>query len=214
MDKFRLHYFPESGNSYKLALMLRLCGKPFELVWVDFLGGETRKPSWREAVNEMGEVPVLEHGTSRLTQTAPILLRLSERFGQFGAASKEQHYELLRWLFWDNHKLTSYLATYRFMRAFTRNPDPSVLNFMRSRVNAALAIAERRLERHNFVLGVGMSIADISMCAYLSYPAEETGYELPQSHPATWAWLQRIANAPRWLPPYELLPGQRFRNPV
>jgi glutathione S-transferase len=25
MPNYRLHYFPESGNSYKLALMLTLC---------------------------------------------------------------------------------------------------------------------------------------------------------------------------------------------
>lgn len=212
MDRFRLHYFPESGNSYKLALMLRLCGEPFDLVWVDFIGGETRTPAWREAVNEMGEVPVLQIGNVRLTQTAPILLKLSQQFGRYGADGDEQHYELLRWLFWDNHKLTSYLATYRFLCAFTRNPDSNVLNFMRGRVDAALGVAERRLETHSFVLGKAMSIADISMSAYLSYPAEETGYDLPRSHPATWAWLQRIASAPGWLPPYELLTGERFAS--
>jgi glutathione S-transferase len=29
MPTYRLHYFPESGNSYKLALMLTLCGQAF-----------------------------------------------------------------------------------------------------------------------------------------------------------------------------------------
>lgn len=28
----RLHYFPESGNSYKLALMLTFCEQLFELL--------------------------------------------------------------------------------------------------------------------------------------------------------------------------------------
>ena len=36
-----LHYFPESGNSYKLALMLAFCGQTFE-PWTDFGGGTTR----------------------------------------------------------------------------------------------------------------------------------------------------------------------------
>lgn len=35
MDTYRLHYFPESGNSYKLALMLTLCGQTFEPIWTD-----------------------------------------------------------------------------------------------------------------------------------------------------------------------------------
>ena len=60
MTTYRLHYFPESGNSYKLALMLTLCGQSFEPVWTDFGGGVTRKEEWRRTVNEMGEIPVLE----------------------------------------------------------------------------------------------------------------------------------------------------------
>ena len=42
MPSYRLHYFPESGNSYKLALMLTLCGQSFEPIWTDFAGGVTR----------------------------------------------------------------------------------------------------------------------------------------------------------------------------
>ena len=49
MPNYRLHYFPESGNSYKLALMLTLCGQTFEPVWTDFGGGVTRTPEWRRA---------------------------------------------------------------------------------------------------------------------------------------------------------------------
>src|SRR5437899_13013894 len=60
MPSYRLHYFPESGNSYKLALMLTLCGETFEPVWTDFGGGQTRTAEWRRDVNPMGEIPVLE----------------------------------------------------------------------------------------------------------------------------------------------------------
>jgi hypothetical protein len=55
MAAYRLHYFPESGNSYKLALMLTLCGQDWEPVWTDFGGGVTRTSEWRRQVNEMGE---------------------------------------------------------------------------------------------------------------------------------------------------------------
>ncbi|MGY3450385.1 glutathione S-transferase N-terminal domain-containing protein [Bradyrhizobium sp. USDA 4353] len=113
-----LHYFPESGNSYKLALMLRLCGQPFKLVWTDFAGGVTWSKQWREQVNEMGEIPVLEEGGRKLTQTGPILLRLAERYGRFEGQTEEDRFAVLRWLFWDNHKLSGYLAAYRYRRAF------------------------------------------------------------------------------------------------
>src|SRR5437764_463040 len=123
MPTYRLHYFPESGNSYKLALMLTLCGERFEPVWTDFGGGVTRTAEWRRTVNAMGEIPVLEVDGESRTQTAPILLGLAEQYGRFGGETAAEKFEVLRWLFWDNHKLTGYMATYRFHRTFTPTPD-------------------------------------------------------------------------------------------
>ena len=210
MTSYRLHYFPESGNSYKLALMLTLCSQRFEPVWTDFGGGVTRTAQWRAAVNEMGEIPVLEEDGVRLTQTAPILLRLADRYGRFGGRSAEQTFEMLRWLFWDNHKLTGYMATYRFLRTFTPTPDPQVLAFLRRRIDDYLSILDGHLQKSAFAVGDEPTIADISMMAYLHYPSDETGYDLESSHPAVHAWLGRMAGMPGWRPAYDLLPGKRL----
>lgn len=137
---YRLHYFPESGNSYKLALMPTLCGQTFGPVWTDFGGGVTRTPEWRATVNEMGEIPVLEKDGQRLTQTAPILLQLAARYGRFGGDSEAETFEILRWLFWDSHKLTGYMANYRYMRAFTPSADPVV----RAALNMSILVSIRR----------------------------------------------------------------------
>jgi glutathione S-transferase len=212
MPTYRLHYFPESGNSYKLALMLTLCGQSFEPIWTDFGGGVTRTRAWRNAVNEMGEIPVLEEDGVRFTQTAPILLKLAERYGQFGGETAEQKFEVLRWLFWDNHKLTGYMATYRYQRAFTPSPDPHVLAYFRKRLDDFLSILERHLERSAFAIGDRPSVADISMMAYLAYPADETGYDFAASHPAVHVWLGRIAELPGWQSAYDLLPGKRLKH--
>ena len=64
----------------------------------------------------MGEIPVLEIDGERLTQTAPILLKLAENTASSVATTEQEQFELLRWLFWDNHKLTGYMATYRYYR--------------------------------------------------------------------------------------------------
>jgi glutathione S-transferase len=212
MPVYRLHYFPESGNSYKLALMLTLCGQGFEPVWTDFGGGVTRTAEWRRSVNEMGEIPVLEEDGVRLTQTAPILLKLAAQYGRFGAETKEEEFELLRWLFWDNHKLTGFMATYRFQRAFTPSPDPHVLAYLRKRLDDFLSILEAHMQRHAFAIGARPTIADISMQAYLSYPGSETGYDFAASHPAVRAWLDRIAALPGWKSAYDLLPGKRLTH--
>ena len=211
MPAYRLHYFPESGNSYKLALMLTLCGQTFEGVWTDFAGGVTRSAEWRESVNPMGEIPVLEVDGERLTQTAPILLMLAEQYGRFGATTDAEKFELLRWLFWDNHKLTGYMATYRFMRAFTPNADPRVLAYFRKRLDDFLSILAGHLAHNAFAIGTKPTVADVSMMAYLHFPSSETGYDFASSHPAVHAWLQRISALPGWQSAYDLLPGKRLK---
>jgi glutathione S-transferase len=212
MPTYRLHYFPESGNSYKLALMLTLCDQAFEPVWTDFGGGITRTAEWRRTVNEMGEIPVLEEDGVRLTQTAPILLKLARQFGKFGGETEQEQFELLRWLFWDNHKLTGYMASYRFMRTFIPSGDPAVLKYYRKRLDDFLGILETHLQHNAFAIGARTSIADISMMAYLHYPADETGYDFAESHPAISAWLGRMAGLPGWKSAYDLLPGKRLTH--
>ena len=212
MPSYRLHYFPESGNSYKLALMLTLCGERFEPVWTDFAGGVTRTAEWRRDVNAMGEIPVLEVDGDRRTQTAPILLQLAKQYGRFGGETEQEQFELLRWLFWDNHKLTGYMATYRYMRAFTPTPDPQVLKHFRRRLDDFLSILEGHMEKNAFAIGERATIADISMMAYLHYPTDETGYDLAASHPAIGAWLERMAQLPGWKSAYDLLPGKRLTH--
>jgi len=210
MTTYRLHYFPESGNSYKLALMLTLCGQTFEPIWTDFAGGATRTAAWRANVNVMGEIPVLEEDGVRLTQTAPILLRLAERYGKFAATNDVERHEILRWLFWDNHKLTGYMATYRFQRAFTASPDPAVLTFLRRRIDDFLGILDAHLRERSFVAGERPTVADLSMIGYLLFPPHETGYHFAVSHPAVHAWLQQIKALAGWRAPYDLLPGKHM----
>lgn len=210
MPKYRLHYFPESGNSYKLALMLTLCGEAFEGIWTDFGAGVTRMAAWRAAVNEMGEIPVLEEDGVRLTQTAPLLLRLADRYGKFGGDTPEEKSEILRWLFWDNHKLTGYMATYRFLRTFSPAPDPQVLAFMRKRIDDYLGILAQKVATSAFVIGDQPTIADISIQAYLHFPADEHGYDFAVTHPGIHGWLERLAALPGYKTAYELLPGKRL----
>lgn len=210
MPAYRLHYFPESGNSYKLALMLTLCGEPFEKVWTDFGGGVTRTREWRAAVNEMGEIPVLEVDGVRLTQTAPILLRLAERYGRFQGTTEAERFEVMRWLFWDNHKLSGYLAVYRYMRAFMPSQDPQVMKFLKYRIDDCLRVAETHFAKHSFAIGDRPTVADISMVGYMMFPVEEAGYDFAATHPAVAAWLGRVAALPGWRSPYDLLPGEKL----
>lgn len=209
---YRLHSFCQSGNSFKVAFMLRALGQPWEPVFVDYMaGGQTRKPEWRDEVNEMGEAPVLEDGDKRLTQSGAILSYLADKHGAFGGRTPEERYEVLRWLLFDNHKFTSFFATYRFLKAFgPAAPDPAVMAFLRGRFEGAFAIVNKHLANRPFMVGEEPTIADMSMSAYLFYPAEESGVDAARLYPEIGAWLQRLRQVPGWADPYEVLPGERI----
>ena len=119
---------------------------------------------------------------------------------------------MLRWLFWDNHKLSGYMATYRYYRTFTPSPDPNVQAFFRKRLDDFLRILETHVQQNDFAAGQRPTIADISLIAYLHYPADETGYDFRTSHPAIDRWLHRVADLPGWRSAYDLLPGQRLTH--
>ena len=208
---YRLHGFCQSGNTFKIAFLLRALRQPWEPVFVDFMHGVTREAAWRETANEMGEVPILEDGPRRLTQSGLILSYLARKHGAFGGATEDDQNEVLRWLLFDNHKFTSYFASYRFMKAFGATaPDPSVMAWLRGRLDNAFAIVDKHLQARAFMVGGAPTIADFSLCGYLFYPVEESGYEVETRFPHIKSWLSRVQALPGWAHPYEILPGERI----
>jgi glutathione S-transferase len=206
MPRYRLHCCGGSGNSYKLALYLNCAGLDWEPVGVDFAGGQTRDANWRADTNLMGEVPVLEVGRQRMSQSGAILIWLAETTGKF-APMEAERFEALRWILFDNHKFTNNYAMHRFQNSLTPAPvHPAILSFLRSRTEASCAIVDRHLSNRAFVLGERPTIADFSMAGYVYYPAEETGFDIEAAYPAIHAWRQRLAALPGWKPPYELMP--------
>ena len=212
MAEYKLHCFCQSGNAYKVALMLNCAGADWEPVFVDFFKGATRDAAWRESVNEMGEVPVLEHKGKKLAQSGVILTYLAEALGKFGATSKDEGLEILRWMLFDNHKYTSYFATYRFLKALApQAPDPAVLAFLKGRFEGAAAIVDKHLKGSKFLIGDRPTIADFSLVGYMFFPVEEHGFDFAKSHPGIAGWLGRMRELKGWKGPYELMPGERIK---
>ena len=207
MAEYQLHCFAQSGNSYKAALMLNLIGAEWTPVFVDFFKGETRSDAYRAEVNEMGEAPVLVHGGRKLSQSGVILTYLAERSGRFGGEGEDERREALRWILFDNHKFTSYVATYRFLRAFAKSGEAAVHEFLKGRIVAAFKIVEKHLAEKPFMVGAKPTVADVSLCGYLFYPSEELGFDIAAEHPAIARWLDRIRALPNWEHPYKLMPG-------
>ena len=207
MAEYTLYCFAQSGNAYKAALMLELGGASWEPRWVDFFNGETRTPAYRTAINEMGEVPVLIHGQERLTQSGVILDYLVTTLGVFGPRNESERREILRWILWDNHKFTSFVATYRFFKMFAPHlADEKVQAFFLSRFKGNLKVLDGHLVGREFVAADRLTTADLSLCGYLFFE-DEIGIDFKAEWPAVAAWLQRIRAMPGWKHPYDLMPG-------
>jgi glutathione S-transferase len=208
MPEYLLYGFAQSGNCYKPALYLELVGADWKPRFVDYFNGETGTPEYRK-INVMGEAPVLEHGKLRLAQSGVILDYLVERFGRFGWSGEAERREILRWLLWDNHKLTGYTATYRYLRALAPRvgpaPDKAIVQEFGKRARAAWKILDTHLTARRYVAGERLTIADISICGYLFFD-DDLGADWSE-YPGIGEWLARLRAEPRWKHPYDLLPG-------
>ncbi|MEP4038321.1 glutathione S-transferase family protein [Pseudophaeobacter sp.] len=201
----KLHCFGESGHSYKAALALQLSGLDWEPVFVDFFAGQHRDDDYRD-LNVMAEAPVLVDGDLRLSQSGVIQQYITDKTGKFGGAP-EDRYEVLRWVLWDNHKLSSQVGMTRFLMNFLledKRPQ-EVIGFMQGRLKAAFATLENQLKGRNWLVGDGMTNADLTCCGYLFYD-EPFGFDR-KDYPNIDAWLTRISATPGWKHPYDLMPG-------
>jgi glutathione S-transferase len=201
----KLHCFGESGNAYKAALTLELAGINWSPVYVDFFGGAARSNGYRD-LNIMAEAPILVQGDFSLSQSGAIQQWVVDQTGNLGG-SPEDKYEVLRWVLFDNHKMSSQAGMTRFLMNFLpEDKRPlEVIKFMQGRVLGALKILDTHLESRSWIVGNTMTIADIANCGYLFYP-EPYGFTR-----ANWSnidsWLSRIEATKGWKHPYDLMPG-------
>lgn len=205
----QLYCFGESGNAYKAALPLELSGLDWQPVKVDFFNGETRGADYRTQVNEMGEAPVLVDGEVKLTQSGVIQMYISERTGRFGGATPEEAREVMRWMFWDNHKLSSQAGMTRFLMNFLPEEKRSteIIAFSQGRLKAAYEVLNAHLKTRDWIVGSGPTNADFSCCGYLFYP-EPFGFAR-EDWPEIDRWLSHIQALPGWKHPYDLMPRAR-----
>ena len=203
----KLYCFGESGHSYKVALALELAGCAWEPIFVDFFNCATRGPDYRSNVNVMGEVPVLVDGEVKLTQSGLIQTYLAEKTGLHGGVTPSEIREVLRWILWDNGKLSTVIGATRFLMHFApedKRPK-QVIEANQARLRGSYKVLEAALEGRDFLVGDTITNADMTCCGYLYYP-EHFGFEKSQ-WPNISRWLNNISQTPAWKAPYDLMPG-------
>jgi glutathione S-transferase len=194
----RLYDYHESGNAYKVRLLLCQLGLPYERVAVDILKGETRTPAFL-ALNPNGRIPVLvlDDGTP-LAESNAILFHLAEGTALL-PADRLARARVLQWMFFEQYSHEPYVAVLRFWAfAGMLEANAALVPEKRQRGEAALAVMEGHLQQRDFFVDDRYSIADIALFAY-THVAGEGGFELSR-YPAVERWISRVQSQPRHIP--------------
>ena len=194
----RLHDFLESGNGYKVRLLLAQLGTPFERIEHDILRGETRTAAYL-ALNPNGRIPLLEleDGTC-LAESNAIQWYLAEGT-RFLPDDRLLRARVLQWMFFEQYSHEPYIAVVRFWaHAGTLDQHRSELPERREKGHAALAVMEQHLAQRDWFVGDAYSIADIALYAY-THVAPEGGFDLAP-YAAIGRWLARVRSQPGHVP--------------
>lgn len=192
-----LYDYLESGNGYKVRLLLTQLGTPFTRKECDILKGETRTADFIR-VNPNGKIPALVFPDGRtLWESNAILWHLAQDTAFLPSEPFEQA-QVLQWMFFEQYSHEPYIATVRFWTFSGQlKRYQSQLAERRQRGHDALAVMESHLAGREYFVGGRYSIADIALYAY-THVAAEGGYSL-EGYPQLRKWLARVAEQPRHL---------------
>jgi len=196
----KLYDLTLSGNCYKVRLFLSLIGKEAELVPVDLLAGEHKRPAFL-AINPRGLLPALEDGELRLADSQAILVYLARRYAD------ERWYPLdaisqgrvVSWLSFAANEVSQGLATARLGKLFKRPIDHATAHV---KANSALSLLDAHLAHHQWLAETAApTIADVAVYPYTALAGDGDVDLSPHVHIK--AWFSRV----RELSGYIGMPG-------
>src|SRR5688500_6455795 len=157
-----------SGNCLKVRWVCEGLSLPFRWVEVDVVAAETRTPAFL-ARNPAGQVPTVELEDGRiLAQSNGIMLHLAERAGGCGMipADPYDRAKMYEWLFWEQYSHETAIAVARFQMAYLGKRREEMEPRLFERGAAALARMELALADRDWLVGDGLTLADIALVAY------------------------------------------------
>jgi glutathione S-transferase len=191
-----------SSPTYKVGLMLGLCGLPFDYRHIDLAKRQQKSPDFL-AINRYGQVPAIRHDGRAMCQANAILEYIAEQTGKFGGATPDERQRIREWLVWETDRLEPGINRTRFFERFAK-ADPAVMQFTRDHADAGLGVLDDLLAGKTFLVADRPTIADISIYCVVAY-MEEGKFDIT-AWPQVKAWADRVSALPGFKPPYDLLP--------
>lgn len=192
----KLYMNRDSGNSYKVQVLISLLQLPCEQINVDFATRQHKTPEFLK-LNPRGEVPVIEDGGTVIWDSAACLVYLARKHGggQWLPDDAAGMAEVQQWL--------ALAATEgQIGLQYTRRGlklgrwTAGTLEQGHAVGRVALATLENRLQDHDWLAGDHPTIADVACFAYVETAPES---QLPlEPYPRIVAWLARCKALPGW----------------
>lgn len=201
MEKLILHEYAASGNCYKVRLTAALLGLPLERRQYDIMKGETRTPDFLAKVNANGRIPVLQVGDRFIPESNAACFYLADGSALI-PGDRFERADMLRWMFWEQYNHEPNVATLRFWYGWVgedglSDAQRAQIPAKRAAGEAALALMDEHLARQPWLVGDGITLADIALYPY-THVAEEGGFAL-RDYPSVRAWIDRIAQIPAYV---------------
>ena len=194
----KLYDYLESGNGYKVRLLLSQLGLPFERIEVDIVDGGSRTPEFL-ARNPNGKIPVLELDDGQFLFESNAILHYLAEGTPFLPEDRLEHARVLQWMSFEQYSHEPNIATVRFwVHTGVADDHSEIVDQKRALGDAALGVMEGHLKAHPFFVGDRYSIADIALYVY-THVADEGGFDLGP-YPAVRAWLDRVRGQPGHVP--------------
>lgn len=196
--RFTLNGFWLSGPTYKVGLMLSLCGEDFAFNSINLRAGEHKTPAFL-AKNRFGQVPVLEDAKTGLAlcQSAAILEHLAAELGKFKGDGAGDLARAREWMFWDFDRLTGPIYRSRAQRFGIRNFTQAIMEMYWAEGNMALKVLDEALAKSDWLAGSQPTIGDIDVYGVVVY-APQAGFGL-EAYPAIGAWMKRMEALPGFI---------------
>jgi glutathione S-transferase len=187
----------DSGNVYKVRLLLAQLGIPYRRIDTTQNRGETRTPQFR-AINPIGKIPAVVFDDGRmLSESGAILFYFARGTACLPDTPWEQA-NVLRWMFFEQYSHEPYIAVNRHWRLHLPPHEFARLSARvadnHARGLQALDVMEQRLNDSDWLAGGRYTIADIALYAY-THTADEGGFDLTPFH-AIRRWVDRVRAQP------------------
>jgi glutathione S-transferase len=195
----KLYNNQSSGNCWKVRQILALLDIPYERVELDVIDRSNRAEVLG-GKNPALRVPTLElDDGEHLAESNAIIWYLADGT-EYVPAGPLERARALQWMFFEQYEVEPNIAVARFWISILGQRDEHAAELegkWRGGIRALDAI-EGHLAANEWLVGGAFSVADISVYAY-THVGEEGGFDLAP-HPATRAWIERVAGRPGYIP--------------